>query len=240
MKRQPLKHNVIDRDKVVVPPNWDSWGKIRVLRDGFDVEAVSNGWSSDIEDARDSSDINSTSEAHADAHQRNGAVVEYEKIIRDPSLDALQATSSSSDGTKLEVASIDPQAFLASQLEVLEKLRASGEAASGIDGSRPAGNRSTVHASVENGNGEEGRVHEHIGPVQFNLGGIQVDGDEMVKRLKVGSCCSRLLNFLHILTKFTRIVKDTRHLSHSRLVYQLRLMGMASRRMSSLHHSLLV
>ncbi|KAJ2973662.1 hypothetical protein NQ176_g6476 [Zarea fungicola] len=31
LKRQPLKHNVIDRDKIVVPPNWDSWGKIRVL-----------------------------------------------------------------------------------------------------------------------------------------------------------------------------------------------------------------
>ncbi|KAI4178184.1 MAG: hypothetical protein L6R41_008512, partial [Letrouitia leprolyta] len=28
------------------------------------------------------------------------------------------------------------------------------------------------------------RVNEYIGPVQFNMGGIQVDADEMVKRLK--------------------------------------------------------
>jgi hypothetical protein len=49
LKKQPLKHNVIDRDKVVIPPNWDSWGKIRVLRDGFDVDLVSNGWSIDLD-----------------------------------------------------------------------------------------------------------------------------------------------------------------------------------------------
>ncbi|KAI4167123.1 MAG: hypothetical protein LQ348_007722, partial [Seirophora lacunosa] len=49
LKRQTLKHNVIDRDKVLVPPNWDSWGKIRVLREGFDVEGISSGWSIDIQ-----------------------------------------------------------------------------------------------------------------------------------------------------------------------------------------------
>jgi dynein light intermediate chain 1 len=30
-----------------------------------------------------------------------------------------------------------------------------------------------------------GVVEEHIGPVQFNMGGIQVNADEMVKRLQV-------------------------------------------------------
>ncbi|KAL8979156.1 MAG: hypothetical protein Q9177_006216, partial [Variospora cf. flavescens] len=49
LKRQTLKHNVIDRDKVLVPPNWDSWGKIRVLREGFDVEGISSGWGIDIQ-----------------------------------------------------------------------------------------------------------------------------------------------------------------------------------------------
>ncbi|KAL8945842.1 MAG: hypothetical protein Q9222_007678, partial [Ikaeria aurantiellina] len=49
LKRQTLKHNVIDREKVLVPPNWDSWGKIRVLREGFDVEGISTGWNIDTE-----------------------------------------------------------------------------------------------------------------------------------------------------------------------------------------------
>jgi dynein light intermediate chain 1, cytosolic len=35
--------------------------------------------------------------------------------------------------------------------------------------------------------GDEGRVNEHIGPVQFNMGGIQVDADDMLQRLKVRS-----------------------------------------------------
>lgn len=30
----------------------------------------------------------------------------------------------------------------------------------------------------------DGQVNQHIGPVQFNMGGIQVDADDMVKRLK--------------------------------------------------------
>jgi dynein light intermediate chain 1, cytosolic len=34
---------------------------------------------------------------------------------------------------------------------------------------------------------DEARVNEHIGPVQFNMGGIQVDADDMLQRLKVSS-----------------------------------------------------
>jgi dynein light intermediate chain 1, cytosolic len=33
-------------------------------------------------------------------------------------------------------------------------------------------------------------VLEHIGPVQFNMGGIQVDADDMVQRLMVSLACS--------------------------------------------------
>ena len=33
-----LKSQVIDRDSVMVPIGWDSWGKIKALRDEFDVE----------------------------------------------------------------------------------------------------------------------------------------------------------------------------------------------------------
>src|SRR5258706_15763957 len=58
LKKQPLRHNVIDREKVLVPANWDSWGKIRVLREGFDVEGVNRGWSVDISESseRDSNE----------------------------------------------------------------------------------------------------------------------------------------------------------------------------------------
>ncbi|ODN99291.1 hypothetical protein I350_07456 [Cryptococcus amylolentus CBS 6273] len=42
----PFNHraNVLDRDAVMVPSGWDSWGKINVLRDGFDPALVEKGW----------------------------------------------------------------------------------------------------------------------------------------------------------------------------------------------------
>jgi dynein light intermediate chain 1 len=163
----------------LVPPNWDSWGKIRVLRDGFDVEAINKAWSVDIEETSSlitPDDITST----------GGAVSSYEEQIRDPKLDALQAASSEANGTKLEVSSLESQAFLSTQHEVLEKIRLQGSESSGMDSSRLAPGRSISQSGLDGEEtGDEGRVSEHIGPVQFNMGGIQVDADDMLQRLKV-------------------------------------------------------
>jgi dynein light intermediate chain 1, cytosolic len=162
----------------VVPPNWDSWGKIRVLREGFDVEAVNGGWSLDIEE---SSELVPNGHTNGTAPStEGGAVAIYEETIRDPSLDALQATAYESNGLKLEVSSVEPQTFLASQLEILDKIR---QDTSGTDSSRAARGRQSQEG--DESRVDEGRVNEHIGPVQFNMGGIQVDADDMLQRLKV-------------------------------------------------------
>jgi dynein light intermediate chain 1 len=156
-----------------VPPNWDSWGKIRVLREGFDVEGVNNGWSVDIED--------STGANHP-PHEEAAALAVYEETIRDPRLDTLQAVTAGANGHEIEVASTDTQTFLASQLEVLEKLTKPSD----NNGVEESG--SSVVESVEESDSnvmDDGRVNEHIGPVQFNMGGIQVDADDMLQRLKV-------------------------------------------------------
>ena len=194
LKRQPLKHNVIDRDKVVVPPNWDSWGKIRVLRDGFDVEAVNKGWSVDIEEAHkpiSNGQTNGTVAVPPEEAETTtvagGAVATYEDTIYDPSLDALKGISSETNSMKLEVSSLDTQNFLATQVEVLDKIR-QGADSSGTDSSRLVGGRQTPSSVIETDeetHDDEGRVNEHIGPVQFNMGGIQVDADDMLQRLKV-------------------------------------------------------
>ncbi len=188
LKRQPLKHNVIDRDKVLVPPNWDSWGKIRVLRDGFDVEAINNGWSLDIQESNDPRDENNASNNHkieSSPPTIVGSAVEvYEETIRDPSLDALQATNKEANGHNLEVSSQDTQSFLAAQLELLDKI----QQGSGMDSSRQIRGRNISLSDIDDGDdniGDEARVNEHIGPVQFNMGGIQVDADDMLQRLKV-------------------------------------------------------
>ncbi|CAO3656066.1 unnamed protein product [Mucor fragilis] len=44
-----LKAQVIERDTVLVPSGWDSWGKIKVLREGFDCDHVSEGWDADMD-----------------------------------------------------------------------------------------------------------------------------------------------------------------------------------------------
>ncbi|KAI9743380.1 MAG: hypothetical protein M1818_003226 [Claussenomyces sp. TS43310] len=194
LKKQPLKPNVIDRDKVLVPPNWDSWGKIRVLREGFDVEGVNQGWSIDIGEVFESGD--SGSGPGPNAHevdlgrptQSTGALAVYEETILDPAAEALQTTKLELGQEELDVKTLDPQAFLATQFEVLERIRHSSDQ-SGRGIRRDASNRTTTMSEGGAGDdstvADEGRVSEHIGPVQFNMGGIQVDADDMLQRLKV-------------------------------------------------------
>ncbi len=189
LKKQPLKHNVIDRDKVVLPPNWDSWGKIRVLREGFDVEGVNQGWSVDIDEF-----VVDTNDQGTDDGQRReeliGAVAVFEETIRDPGVDLLSAPSGDANGQKLDIQSLDPQAFLVSQLEALDRIKL-GADSSGTDNIREPSNRKVSQPGAKAGDEtslvEGGRVNEHIGPVQFNMGGIQVDADDMLQRLKASS-----------------------------------------------------
>lgn len=177
LKKQSVKHNVVDRDQVLIPPNWDSWGKIRVLREGFDVEGTSTGWSIDIQ-ASASAAANGAPETNDDEPSPKGAVLHtYESAIPDP-----HAYSSSQTKTPgIEISTSTTQAFLTTQLEVLEKLKAEEEAAAASSEKDP--NSSTFSNNANNKPHDE-RLNEHIGPVQVNMGGIQVDADDMLKKLK--------------------------------------------------------
>jgi len=46
------KPNTLDRDHIVVPAGWDSWGKISVLRDGFDAKSWGEAWERDLDDSQ--------------------------------------------------------------------------------------------------------------------------------------------------------------------------------------------
>ncbi|KAF9983870.1 hypothetical protein BGZ65_001340, partial [Modicella reniformis] len=43
-----LRAQVVERDQVMVPAGWDSIGKIKVLRSGFDCEGLAVGWDLDV------------------------------------------------------------------------------------------------------------------------------------------------------------------------------------------------
>lgn len=178
LKRSPLKPNVIDRDQIVVPPNWDSWGKIIVLRDGFNTESISEGWSIDINQPSPLSVPQVTSgvgegeafESHGPSEPEGSAVVMYEEQVQDTSLDTLQLAQGKQDTNKLEIPSVDTQAFLSSLLARLEQQKKDDE--------KTIKENSFAQVVTDD------IISDHIGPVQFNMGGIQVDADDMVQRLK--------------------------------------------------------
>ncbi|KAF4548281.1 Hypothetical protein D9617_29g006570 [Elsinoe fawcettii] len=151
-ERRGVKHNVVDREKVVVPAGWDSWGKIRVLREGFDIEGVSRAWGMDVE-----GEGGGTTEELWAAKVPNPKQEEKEK-------------------PGIEVEHTPDQTFLASQMERLESFRAEDETAKKQKQSR----RPNV---PEDSNGRPS-IDDQIGPVQFNMGGIQYDADEALKRIK--------------------------------------------------------
>jgi hypothetical protein len=63
--------------------------------------------------------------------------------------------------------------------EVLDKIR-QGANNSGMDSRRVISSRSSSQSVHEGGEGtDKGRVNDHIGPVQFNMGEIRVDADDM-------------------------------------------------------------
>lgn len=167
-------------------PNWDSWGKIRILGGVFDAELVSRGWEEDIKlppgstaptmddyghDAGDSNEGGQTSRGPS-------AVAQYEYWCRDPNSGGLAVVESAmSDGSAVGVESENPQQFLERQLKILEAFKTKAPDKAGDN------NLSTVSRRLDFA--DEKSVNDHIGPVQFNMGGIQVDADDMLQRLKV-------------------------------------------------------
>jgi hypothetical protein len=66
------KPNTLDRDRIVVPAGWDSWGKIVVLRDGFDAKAWGEAWERDL-----------SSDAGIDSDSDDGARKMYASLVQD-------------------------------------------------------------------------------------------------------------------------------------------------------------
>ena len=190
LKRQPLKHNVIDRDKILIPAHWDSWGKIRVLREGFDVEGICNDWSAEIDlytqTQHQGLDENIPISKDLSRQGHSKLFRAYSEAIQDPATHALPSVQSPSL-QKLEVDVMPNQDFLASQLDEMERLKAGEEQTRAMSNNERASDGYPHQANVglvDDAENANDRVNEHIGAVQFNMGGIQVDADDMLKRLK--------------------------------------------------------
>ncbi|KAF2433466.1 DLIC-domain-containing protein [Tothia fuscella] len=181
LQKKELKHEVSNRDKTLVPPNWDSWGKIRLMADNFDVEAISKIWSLEIQlseaQATAGADKEEVQFSSTPKPEPNGIDL-YERRIRDPKKDALMPGLVRKPENGIETESREVQSFLAEQAEILENLRKEDEKEKLVKDAKK------TPASYLSSTDDRRDVEEHIGPVQFNMGGIQVDADDMLKRLK--------------------------------------------------------
>ena len=178
-----LRHNITDRDTVLVPPGWDSWSRIRILADGFDVEAVSKAWSHDIATPEQGQG--------QDEDYECASVSMYAETIKDPRSTAA-APAAKPDASAIDVPTRDTQAFLAEQADALRSYAAEDDRDKLVRDAKKAPSASAaafVHSSsvttAEDRSNSGRDIEDHIGPVQFNMGGIQVDADEVVRRLKV-------------------------------------------------------
>ncbi|KAL9101246.1 MAG: hypothetical protein Q9163_003479 [Psora crenata] len=183
LKKQALKHNVIDRDKILVPPNWDSWGKIRVLREGFDVEGISKGWGIDISVPLIAATNGGEEKGVATNGDGNplgpgGTIIPiYESTVPNPS-----ETSSTHQKPTIELSVTDMQTFLASQQEAMSRLTAEEERSS--TSTATPGSSAFSSNTISTSLSSQERMAEHIGPVQVNMGGIQVDAEDVVRKLQ--------------------------------------------------------
>lgn len=176
LQKKELKHEVSNRDKTLVPPNWDSWGKIRIMADNFDAEVISTMWSHDI---RVESQLEAVLEAsQAEETEPSTAVSLYEQEIRNPKMDAILPGLVRKPESGIEVESKDVQIFLAGQAKILENFQEEDKAdKASRDQKKPLSSQ-----IASDGRGD---VDQHIGPVQYNLGGINLDADYTISQIKV-------------------------------------------------------
>ncbi|KAH0846472.1 hypothetical protein AYO21_11244 [Fonsecaea monophora] len=196
LKREVAKHNIVDRDKILVPPNWDSWGKIRILKEGFDPEAVADAWSVEIQlPPEEKFDLSSKSygqEAERSSQDNEtdtaSAVQLFESTLRRPT-DMRPSFQPRTHDESVSVPSV--QEFLQAQHETLEKLKAEDEKAERKSRKGAPAPTGAGAGSVDAGAVEEGpkgvsnpRMAEHIGPYQINVNGIDFDAEEATRRLR--------------------------------------------------------
>jgi dynein light intermediate chain 1 len=187
LKREVLRHNVIERDKILIPPNWDSWGKIRILREGFELETVGDAWSVEIQNPPE--ELSALDPKTRDVAKResetDSAVTMFETAFPDPALD--RSSYRPITDLEAEVTAPDTQTFLAQQAAILEQLRAEDEKADRRTRKGAPAPTGGVHGDIDDNNAggmANAQMAEHIGPYQINVGGIQVDAEEVTRRIR--------------------------------------------------------
>ncbi|GJJ75317.1 dynein light intermediate chain 1, cytosolic [Entomortierella parvispora] len=108
---------VVERDQVMVPAGWDSIGKIKVLRNGFDCEGVAKGWDFDQNGlgAQQENENGTGHRARTASGTLESARQVYEEVIINPKLNHAPVT------IQPIITAEDDQVFLDRFFETLQK-----------------------------------------------------------------------------------------------------------------------
>lgn len=180
LKKEIAKHNVIDRDKILIPPNWDSWGKIRIIGDSLNLEILGSAWSSEIQQTPEESIDFETPSIATD--ESPSAIALYEATLLDP--DKEQSPYKALVSTDAEVTVPDTQVFLAEQASILEKFKAEDEKADRRARKGAPAPTGSSQGDTDDMTGANARVTESIGPYQINVNGIDFDAEEATRRIR--------------------------------------------------------
>lgn len=157
-----------------------------MLSGKFEAETVSQGWAEDIDERFGTDPCSMETLEHnrkvenetMEPLQTESAIARYEDWCREPNSGGLSVVETALNSqTEVTIHSDETQDFLEAQLKILEAFKSKAV---------PEKSEKTL---VETGAALKEREHvsEHIGPVQFNVGGIHVDADDMLQRIKVRS-----------------------------------------------------
>ncbi|KAF8933620.1 hypothetical protein BGZ58_006228 [Dissophora ornata] len=170
-----LRAQVVERDQVMVPAGWDSIGKIKVLRNGFDCEGVADGWESDMKAQADGAQQANGTTAPA-AGSDAGARQVYEEVIVNPKRSNAPAT------IQPLITAEDDQVFL-DKLQRTGSELPSGVGSGGLNGSA---NGPPVVGPLSSGYTSMLNSHHASPPPAMSSGGqsIGYDSDDVEGRLK--------------------------------------------------------
>ena len=126
-----------------------------------------------------------TRDASKRESETDSAVVMFETTFPDPALD--RSSFRPATDLEAEVTAPDTQKFLSQQAAILEQLRAEDDRAGRKARKGAPAPTGGAHGDMDDNNAggvANAQMAEHIGPYQINVGGIQVDAEEVTRRIK--------------------------------------------------------
>ncbi|KAI1316219.1 hypothetical protein EDD11_010329 [Mortierella claussenii] len=130
-----LRAQVVERDQVMVPAGWDTIGKIKVLRNGFDCEGVANGW--DLDTTSEAAQAPVDGAVNKDLGVPGGARQVYEEVIVNPKHNHAPTT------IQPLITAEDDQVFLDRFFETLQRASERSSTTSAMGGGLGLGSHSS-------------------------------------------------------------------------------------------------